>query len=99
MFWQNPAPPPNKLHGAFLLGCIEVIMDREKNRPEIFDHILCELFLSGSAIGEDLVCLLVHRILAGDEEALRFLFLEILRRVNQSTPSPSTLCGMIPPAP
>ncbi|HOJ59943.1 MAG TPA: hypothetical protein PK878_06620 [bacterium] len=40
-----------------------------------------------------------RQFLAGDEEALVFLYLEILRRVNKSTPSPSTLCGMIPSTP
>jgi len=69
----------------------------EKNRSAIVAQILTELFHSGPALGEEQARLFAQRILTAGGEALVFLFLEILRRVNTSTPSPSTPSGMIPP--
>ena len=72
-------------------------MNMGKNRPAIVEQILREIHRLDPTLGDEQTRLLSQRFLAGDEEALLFLFLEILRRVNTSTPSPSTPSGMIPP--
>ncbi|HPP00754.1 MAG TPA: transposase [bacterium] len=72
-------------------------MNMEKNRSAIVAQILREILRLDPTLGDEQIRLLSQQFLAGDEEALLFLFLEILRRVNQSTPSPSTPSGMIPP--
>ena len=69
----------------------------DKNRSAIVARILTELFHSGPALGEEPARLLARQTWAEGPEALAFLFLEIARRMNQSTPSPSTPSGMIPP--
>ena len=69
----------------------------EKNRPAIVDQILQELFSARPAPGEEQVRILVQRIQAEDEETRVYLFLEIIRRMRSSAPSPSTPSGMIPP--
>ncbi len=65
--------------------------------PAIGEQILRGTHRLEPMPGGETTSLLSQRFLAGDEETLLFLFLEILRRVNKSTPS--TPSGMIPPAP
>ena len=63
--------------------------------PAIGEQILRGTHRLEPMPGGETTSLLSQRFLAGDEETLLFLFLEILRRVNKSTPS--TPSGMIPP--
>jgi len=72
-------------------------MNMEKNRAAIVEQILREIHRLDPTLGDEQTRLLSQRSLAGGEEALLFLFLEILRQVNQSAPSPSTPSSMIPP--
>ena len=67
-----------------LLVRFRYLMNMDKNRSAIVTQILTELFHSGPAIGEAPTRLLPRQFLAGDEETLVFLFLEIdLSRARQ----------------
>ena len=58
-------------------------MNMEKNRPAIVAQILREILRLDPTLGDEQIRLLSQQFLAGDEEALLFLFLEIARRVNK----------------
>ncbi|MFB3786619.1 MAG: hypothetical protein ACE15F_09630 [bacterium] len=68
----------------------------EKYRPAIFAQIRRESLHTGPALGEEPAHILVQRILNEGEEALLFLFREIVRGLKSSAPSSSTPSGMIP---
>ncbi len=55
----------------------------EKNRSAIVDQILREIHRLDPTLEDKQIRLLSQQFLAGDEEALLFLFLEILRRMNR----------------